>query len=239
MMEDFSEKEALFQAMLKGKKIPILTLDVKWHQLFIKSEKSELIQETEKELNDLLKRQGKINTETKQINALKKKLMNEIIELSAQIDAEHVLDTSPLEKDMQTHKRLVTECNEKLEQYEDESKDIPRMIDELNRTLMYETMKECYGWLRENTEYIEEIGAWITDIRKQLKENIIRKQEKELKNQLMYSYMHDIFGASVMEAFDMSYDPLEQLVTNGEATDSKLKAEILKTSSMKRNEEEQ
>ena len=42
-------------------------------------------------------------------------------------------------------------------------------------------------------------------MRIELKKKVIRKQEKERKNQALYSYMHDIFGADVIEIFDMKY----------------------------------
>ena len=56
-----------FKQALIGRKIPILTLDNKWHKLFTQAEYSSEIKHTEKELNELLKRQGKVNTESKEI----------------------------------------------------------------------------------------------------------------------------------------------------------------------------
>ena len=32
----------------------------------------------------------------------------------------------------------------------------------------------------------------------------------EIQNAVMYSYMHDIFGADVVDLFDMKYNPLEK-----------------------------
>lgn len=205
-----TEKDEKFAESLKGKKVPILTLDKKWHQIFVKTGKTETIKELEKNLNDLLKRQGKINTETKQINSLKKKLMSEIIDLSAQLD-ENPKDKN-LNKEMETHTRLVNECKEKLEHYEDEMLDIPRMIDEANTKLMHETMRVCYQWMKDNFEDLTVINNWIIDIRMQLKTNMIRKQEMELKNQIMYSYLHDIFGPEIIELFDIQYDPEDTLL---------------------------
>ncbi|MBO4903648.1 MAG: hypothetical protein J5367_00330, partial [Lachnospiraceae bacterium] len=51
------------------------------------------------------------------------------------------------------------------------------------------------------------IAEWVKDIRVQLKKNLVRKQDKELYNAELYSYMHDIFGPVVMELFDMKYVP--------------------------------
>ena len=71
-------KEESFKAALSGKKIPILTLDNKWHKLFTQTEATPAVQSLEKRLTDLVKRQGKLNTESKDIKKIKRKLMDEI-----------------------------------------------------------------------------------------------------------------------------------------------------------------
>ena len=75
-----SRTDDIFIPALTEKKIPILTLDNKWHQLFDKTEADSNIKKLENRLNELIKRQGKINTETKELKKLKKKLMQEIVE---------------------------------------------------------------------------------------------------------------------------------------------------------------
>ena len=64
--------------------------------------------------------------------------------------------------------------------------------------------------LKSNEKDILEISRWIDQVRIDLKKNIIRKQDKEIINQEMYSYMHDILGPHVIEVFDMKYSPLER-----------------------------
>ena len=73
--------DEVFREALVGKKIPILTLDNQWHKLFTQAGENEEIQALEEELNELLKRQGKANTELKSLNSLKKKLMQEIVSI--------------------------------------------------------------------------------------------------------------------------------------------------------------
>ena len=45
-----------YTAALSGKKLPIVTLDHKWHQLFSRVEKTESIAEKEKELTEFYER---------------------------------------------------------------------------------------------------------------------------------------------------------------------------------------
>jgi hypothetical protein len=158
----------------------------------------------EKELNELLKRQGKINTEVKEIHKLKAKLMDEIVTMMPENGM--TPDKKTAHK-LEENKRLINECNEKLEAYQEELFDIPKDIDKVNYELMLQTMEVCYDKIHENTKEIDEIAQWINQIRIELKKNVIRKQEKEINNQMLYSYMHDIFGADVIEIFDMTYNP--------------------------------
>ena len=69
------------------------------------------------------------------------------------------------------------------------------------------TMECCYKTMNQNTSDIEQIEEWVTEIRIELKKRLIHKQEMEQKNHEIYSYMHDIFGAEVVNLFDMKYDP--------------------------------
>ena len=195
-----SEEE--YKMAMAGKKIPVLTLDHKWHRLFTQVDSNSEIKELENELNELLKRQGKVNTETKEIKKLKSKLMEELA-LSS-MDSGDTDDTSIEEK-----KRLIEECNEKLDSYQEENLDLPAKINEINKKLMLETMEVCYDDISEGTKEIEEISAWIDEVRVELKKNVIRKQEKQQRIKDLYSYMHDIFGAEVIELFDMKYNPDE------------------------------
>ena len=72
---------------------------------------------------------------------------------------------------------------------------------------MIATMQVCYKKIKQNTQDIEEINKWIQDFRIQLKRKVLQKQQKEIWNDELYSYMHDIFGPDVIEMFDLKYNP--------------------------------
>lgn len=200
-------KEEEYEHILQDKKIPLLTLDNKWHMLFGTAETTLTIKRLEEQLNNLLKKQGRLNTETKDIRRLKKKLMDEIVPTVDELGQGH---DAALEKKLDDNKRLINDCNAKLADYKDELMELPREIERVNYKLMLATMDVCYEKLKENTAEIDEIGDWITKIRIELKKKIIRKQEKEQQNQELYHYMHAIFGAEVINIFDMKYNPEER-----------------------------
>ena len=47
--------------------------------------------------------------------------------------------------------------------------------------------------------YVEQ---WIEQMREKLKERVVLKQDKEIMNEEIYTYLHGMLGAGVMEAFD-------------------------------------
>ena len=110
---------------------------------------------------------------------------------------------------IEENKKLVEDCNQKLESYQDEALDLPNEINEINKKLMLATMEVCYDDIKEGTEEINEISQWIDEIRVELKKKVVRKQEKQKRIQDLYAFMHDIFGADVIEIFDMKYNPDE------------------------------
>ncbi len=195
----------VYMSALEGKSIPILTLDDKWHQLFTQTEMTPEIEALAEELNALVERDGRIRTETKKIKKLKKTLLSEIVPLR---DKANKLGNAPgIEKEISERTRLIGECNDKLAGSEDELLDLSRQIYDVDYKLMVETMNACYEVLHENTAYIKGLDEWISQVRVELKKNVIRLQEAEMENYNLYSYMHQIFGPEVIDIFDMKYDP--------------------------------
>ncbi|MCR4757142.1 hypothetical protein SAMN02910275_02857 [Butyrivibrio sp. INlla18] len=200
-----AKNDEVYSRALEGKSIPILTLDNKWHQLFTQTEMTPEIEQLADELNALVERDGKIRTETKNIKKIKKKLLGEIMPLRDQANKSG--GSASIEKEIQDRTRLINECNDKLASHEDELLDLSKEIYDLDYQLMVETMKVCYETLHDNTDYIKTLDEWISEVRVELKKNVIKLQEAEMENYNLYSYMHQIFGPEVIEIFDMKYDP--------------------------------
>lgn len=199
-------KKEDFESALKDKKVPILVLDQKWHRLFAIHGKTEEIKQVESQLNSLLAEQGKLNNELKELKKVKKQLMDNIVENmdDAAKGENEKLRTKKLEED----KRLIDDINNKIDEKEDTLLDIPKQINDVNRELMLLSMDYFYGKLRVNQEQAKEIEDWINQVRIDLKKNIIRKQNREINNREIYSYLHDIFGHDVIELFDVAHDEM-------------------------------
>ena len=164
-----NQREVFIRA-LEGKKIPILTLDNKWYRLLTQESRRE-VAGLEEQLNALLKQQGRLNNEVKDIRRLKKKLMNEIVSLMDEAGQD---EDSENARKIEQNKKLVEECNERLEARQDELLELPRQIEQANFQLMLATMDHCYDTMQENAENIREIGEWVSEIRVELKKRLIR-----------------------------------------------------------------
>lgn len=223
-----AKKEDVFKPALFGKRIPIISLDNKWYKLMAGIEHTQHMQELETELKELLKRQGKLNTESREIRARKSKLMEEIV---------GVMDEEDGKQKQSDYSSQINALNQKLDEYQEELMDLPKEIDRVNYELMLDTMEICYDQIADNTQRINEISEWIAEMRVELKKNVVRKQEAELKNQQIYSYMHDIFGAEVIDIFDMKYNPEVEHVVKSAATPKADKAGTKENTKDKASEE--
>lgn len=180
------------------KKIPILTLDERWYQLIPEKDKSEEIKILEKNLNDMLKKQGQVNTDIKEVKKIKSKLIQDVVD---NMEQENVPDAQH-QKKMSQNQRLIQEAKEKISSLEDESLEVPRLLQEANQRLMVATVNYCYHKLNINKEDIVLLEKWIDETRIKLKKNLLIKQDKDIKNQQVYSYLHDVLGAELMGTMD-------------------------------------
>lgn len=197
------QDELDYRRLLAGKTIPILVLDPKWHQLFPGSAKNARIRSLETRLNQLLKKQGKLVTDTKEMKKIKHNLMQGILRNMEENgwDKEEPEEKLRLKK-QDASQRLIKEINDQLLENDKELMDLPYEIQRVNEELLVESMRVCYGRIRRYTEDIKEITTWVAETRELLKNKILEKQDKEIKNEEMYSYMHNILGANVIEIFD-------------------------------------
>lgn len=194
--------EYSYAGAINMKKVPLLPLDNRWHQLFPLNEKPSHIKKLEDEVMSIIKQESRVSGELKDLLKLKKKLMNEIVQ-----NMEEVLE----EKEALRHKKLdasgklIQDINEKIEKLEAKVIELPKLLLRANEALLYASIQDCYERIDFNTNQIEIITEWIERTRDELKKNLIIKQEKEELNQNIYSYMHDMIGPRFMEMFDRKH----------------------------------
>ena len=188
-----------FSQAIEGVKIPPMVLDQKWHRLFALGGKPDEVKQLEDKVNELMRRQAELRQEYKELKKVKDNLMESVVS--------NMEDTADeVSKKLDDDKRLLEECNQRIEANEAEAEAIPNQITETNKNLLIASMEYCYDKLRTNSREANEITEWIKNVRVQLKKNVIRKQNREINNKEIYAYMHDVFGKEILDIFDITHD---------------------------------
>lgn len=192
-------KKSNYAQLVKNRKIPILTLDSRWHEIFTEKDKTAEIKALEVKVNQLLKQQGKLVHDIKDMKKLKNKLINEIVE-NMEIRSDHLGKAK--ERKLERNKQFITELNDKIKNASEELADLPYQIKEANEELLIESLHIFYDRMNKNKVQMEEISDWIMKMRNELKEKIVFKQDMETMNSKIYTYMHDLLGPQIMEKID-------------------------------------
>lgn len=186
----FSYEE--IRALFANTSVPLVTVDKRWHELFPEKYKSSKIKSLEADVKSLVKKQGKLVNENKDLKRAKKKLMSDIVKNMEDVE-------NPVIK---KGKKLMEELNEKILINEDELAKIPYELREANEKLMAYSMLECYERMLENREKIDNIKTWLDEVKEQVKEKKVKQLMLEEDTQKIYSYLHDLVGPEAMNRFD-------------------------------------
>lgn len=197
------KKETIdFSSVLNDQRVPIVILDERWHRLFEKQSKSAKVSDLEKKLGDLLKQQGRLVTDLKELKSAKHQLMDGIV-------ANMNVDSTPTgklnEKKLQKSQKLILDINSKLKTSNNDLADMPYRIRETNAQLVVEGMNQCYQKMDSNSEELQAIKSRIESMREELKQLVAKQKDLEQENAAIYTYMHDVLGSQVMEMLDHHY----------------------------------
>lgn len=191
---DIVTKEEIIE-LIKKSRLPVLTLDRKWLNIFNTDEKSDEIAILEKKVNISLKSQGTINTKRDELISLKKTLMKEIV---SNMDAE---ENSRARKKVDKSKELIEDINDELLLLQDKELDVPSNINNANALLAYQSLEEIYNKIKKNDDDIDSLEKWIDETRIELKKRILVREKKREENELMDKYISDTFHPEVVRQY--------------------------------------
>ncbi len=191
---DIVTKEEIIE-LIKKSRLPVLTLDRKWLNIFNTDEKSDEIAILEKKVNTSLKSQGTINTKRDELISLKKTLMKEIV---SNMDAE---ENSRARKKVDKSKELIEDINDELLLLQDKELDVPSNINNANALLAYQSLEEIYNKIKKNDDDIDSLEKWIDETRIELKKRILVREKKREENELMDKYISDTFHPEVVRQY--------------------------------------
>ncbi|GKX31660.1 hypothetical protein SH1V18_41400 [Vallitalea longa] len=198
----FFSKQKIEKPINIEKKVHILTLDNRWHELFCNNRKSKKISDLEKKLNKLVGEQGQLTNDLKEYSLLKKKMMVDIVDnMKEAIEDED--DTAINE--MKKSKKYISDIKVKLDKMEERMETLPKEIQITNKELLEYTMQDCYMRMFNTKNELDELQEWINKVREELKEKAVRKTEAKEEYDRLYSYMHDLVGYEIIELYDKKY----------------------------------
>lgn len=179
---------------IKNLRLPLLTLDRKWYLLFDEN-KPKNIQKIEKELNEVIKSQGRIKEEKQKLNTLKQKLLKQIMDnMNAQEDSIGF-------RKMEKSRDLIEEINDKLILLENDELDIPIQMREKNAELAMETMELFYDDIADDLEEMTQLEQWIKETRIEMKQKIALYEEKLEKTKQVTNYFDNLLGPDITHMY--------------------------------------
>ena len=191
-----SDFEKAVREEKKKKKVPVLVLDQRWHTLFPSGNKPSDVLALEDNLNYLLKRQGFLVNDIKDLKRTKQKLMDGILAGMGETEGANT------DKKKKNQQRLLLEIKERIKEESDELMDLPREIKRVNEELLAVGAAYCFERLAGGDEELRVLTEEIEAMRKQLKEKVGYKADLEDSMDSAYSLMHGLLGHDVMNLYD-------------------------------------
>ena len=124
-----AERALRYMQALQGKKIPLLTLDAKWHALFPDFRKTREIKRLEKELNRLIEKQGQTANDLLDYKKAKKVLMQNGID--------NMTDGHEFELLIACMQVCYTELSDNTERIEQAEAEITALREQLKNTILH------------------------------------------------------------------------------------------------------
>ena len=191
-------KKEYVSDILKNRRLPIVLLDPLWHTMR-ESIQSDIIKAQEKNLQELLKEQGRLNNDYKEYSTVKQNFLKEILNLSGEVQVDG--NSESIEALNKLHQSTVG-VNQKLEDIEKRISEVEVEIESANREIIEEMIAVGYEYIEVCKEKEIRLEREITQLREQmlLKTGEKKKCEKLLKD--VYNYLHSIVGREQIEVID-------------------------------------
>lgn len=192
-----NQRDARFLQSIQGENLPILTLDPSWHALFVNGNKSSEVRRLERRLTDLLKQQGRLNNENRDMKGQKKRLMGRIFYNMSDMGEEN-------DRRKAKQREMIEEINMRVVQNEDVLGLLPEQIKRVNEELLLETLKTVYQQVEVNRERIGQLDDSIERIRAELSARLLEKQNRENYNHEVFNSLKEIVGMKPVEIYEES-----------------------------------
>lgn len=191
--------------VFRNKKIPIVTLDERFINLFPEEKMSGVQRRLRDELVELMKDQSRVLDDIKGLKRYKSQLMQEIVE---NMEVDHTPLGKLKERKLAKNQKLIEDINHKLLIAEDNLEKLPGEIAAKNEELMVESLQRCYSNVYEKNLRKKALADEIKDMEVKLRN--LKKQKLEIEKDYRgtYTYLYDMLGTEMMRKIDEEQDIL-------------------------------
>lgn len=189
-------------SILRKNNITRLSIDERWTKLFLSIKMSPEIEQAEKEMNELIKREAMLKNEQESLEPEKKKLMGEIMSLTEEA----------FDKNNEDAKKRLVDCKKKIEKINKRMnevvEDIEKVENELkdsNLKLLNDSMAYIFSTLKKNKDRAQDI---VTELNMLEQRQIQLKQELETISMDWTNYAKDItelIGTDMVKCLEEEY----------------------------------
>ncbi len=187
---------------LRKNDISLLILDERWNKLFNSTPKTPAIERSEEKLRELLKEEARLNTEQKNIAAVKKQHMDKIIKLTPDVFDKNDAEA---QKEMQASEHEIKRINDRAKQIAEQLGEMPDRLKQANLELLELTVNIVYFKIRASKKRVDELEKLIEETREKLKGYIEERESLSQDDADIYSYFHDLLGGEELEKLDREY----------------------------------
>lgn len=191
----------LEENLIRKKKIPVLIMDKEWKALF-NEYMTKTMKKTVEELEEKISEEKQAIVQMKILKKNKKALMEKVLKLSDDINTSQRSDS--LIKLEQT-KQEILETNEKIDELEYALEILPKEIEQLNLSLLKETIQVAYTDIVEGNERLKSLTKEILDLRDKLTNSWEEKLSLEERTATLYSYLHNTLGHEETDKLDKRF----------------------------------
>ncbi|ABX41287.1 hypothetical protein [Lachnoclostridium phytofermentans] len=197
--------EMSLRQIFRNRKIPIVTLDERFINLFPEEKMSGVQRRLRDELVELMKDQSRVLDDIKGLKRYKSQLMQEIMD---NMEVDHTPIGRLKERKLAKNQKLIEDINQKLLIAEDSLEKLPGEIAAKNEELMVESLQSCYGNIFEKNLRKKSLEDEIRETEVKLRN--LKKQKLEIEKDYRgtYTYLYDMLGTEMMRKIDEEQDLL-------------------------------
>ena len=154
---------------------------------------------TNKELQELLKEQARLNTDFKEYTVIKQNFLKEILALSGKI--QEAEEAGAVEKLNSLHQSTLG-ANEKLAEIEERLDHIDEDIQAKNKEIISEMVAIGYSYIENYKLEAMQLEREIEILREEMLRKTNQKKQDEAILKDIYNYLHSIVGQEQIEVMD-------------------------------------